>query len=185
MGVYLGDDWVFDLIGQSRVWTCTFHPLFIHTHFLSVSLFMSIYYSFSFCPSLTARADSIRERGRWGENSVAGHYIWLDARKSFSVHHQAFLCPPPLFSFPLSVFTILPPAALSQITACVTLPLQPCVCMCVYMMCVYVCVVVCIYLWPDLVPCLRPCCDVAGHTYVSQPGREGEDEDKKKKEKRK
>ncbi len=124
----------------------------IHPYSLSLCVrFLSIYYSFSFYSPLLARADSIRaserERGRLGENSVAGHYIGLDARKSFSVHHQA-LCLPPLSSFPHSVFTILP-------ESCSTAPnhslcdLAPvCVSVSVLcMVCAYVCVSCC---WPQL-----------------------------------
>lgn len=93
-----------------------------------------------------------------------------DARKSFSVHHQTSLCPPPpLSSFPLSVFTSPPPAAQPQITACVTLSMHPCACGCVCG--VYLCV--------TLFLVLSPCCNVAGHTYIRQPGREEADEDGK------
>lgn len=37
--------------------------------------------------------DSIRERVRWGRSAV-GRNISLDARKSFSAHHQTFICAP-------------------------------------------------------------------------------------------
>lgn len=134
------------LVGQTRVWICTYHPLFIHKHTLPVLLcFSLIYCSFTFYPSLSAGADSIRECGRWGENSVAGHYIWLEMRKLFSAHHQlslsVFLLYPNFLFLSLPSFLLHHKPQIRAPQTCVCMDCTKCLCVCA------VCVSLC-----DLVP---------------------------------
>lgn len=97
--------------------------------------------------------------------SAVGRNISLDARKSFSAHHQTFIFAP------LS-FTLHKPASCSTAPNRSMFDLAPAA------LCVYLLYMVCV-LFVSSVCDLVPCCDVAGHTYTEQPGREEGDKKRK------
>lgn len=134
-------------------------------------VFVCSYYSLSFYSPLSAGVDNIREGGRRGENSVAGHYIWFDAGKSFSVHHETSAWLPPLFpSLPLFSLQQLASRSSAPNHSLRDLALANlCVCSCaVHGACASVwCVSVC-----DLVPCFLVLVSfLATPTSGSQVGR--------------